>query len=130
MDARGLALREHMRAVKDAQQRANAYVDAYGGSFYDYFVMPNLLVELSPLAQEYDANRDGSLDQAEMVGYTEAWEKENGIMRFADGTSATAATAAAADLDGDGQISPQELSSFGRQIEQVIQILIRVAQHS
>jgi hypothetical protein len=44
-----------------------------------------------------------------MVKYTEAWEKENGIMRFADGTSATAATAASADLDGDGQISPQEL---------------------
>jgi len=110
MDAQGLALGEHMRAVKDAQQRANAYVDAYGGSFYDYFVMPNQLVELSPLAQEYDANRDGSLDQDEMVGYTEAWEKENGIMRFADGTSATAATAEAADLDGDGQISPQELS--------------------
>jgi len=109
MDARGLALLEHMRAVKENIQQANAYVDAYGGSFYDYFVMPNLLVELSPLAQEYDANRDGSLDQAEMVEYTEAWEKENGIMRFADGTSATAATAASADLDGDGQISPQEL---------------------
>jgi hypothetical protein len=109
MDARGLALLEHMRAVKENIQQTNAYVDAYGGSFYDYFVMPNLLVELSPLAQEYDANRDGSLDQAEMVKYTEAWEKENGIMRFADGTSATAATAASADLNGDGQISPQEL---------------------
>jgi hypothetical protein len=52
MDARGLALLEHMRAVKENIQQTNAYVDAYGGSFYDYFVMPNLLVELSPLAQE------------------------------------------------------------------------------
>ena len=109
MDAQGLALGEHMRAVKENIQQANAYVDAYGGSFYDYFVMPNLLVELSPLAQEYDANRDGSLDENEMLEYTRAWEEENGIMRFADGTSATAATAKAADLDGDGQISPQEL---------------------
>ena len=109
MDAQGLALGEHMRAVKENIQQTNAYVAEYGGSFWDYFVMPNLLVELSPLAQEYDADGNGSLDQAEMVEYTEAWEKENGIMRFADGTSATAATAASADLDGDGQISPQEL---------------------
>ena len=111
-EAERMAFEDHINTTIEAKDAAKEAAARYGGNWYEYYQLPNRAVELSQEFKSYDTDGDGTLSTQEMAEYQKDWEEDNGVMRFADGTSARSETAKAADLDGDGKISQQELAAW------------------
>jgi hypothetical protein len=112
LEAQRMAFEDHINTTIQAKDAAKEAAARYGGNWYEYYQLPNRAVELSQEFKLYDTDGDGTLSTQEMAEYQKDWEEDNGVMRFADGTSARSETAKAADLDGDGKISQQELAAW------------------
>jgi hypothetical protein len=112
LEAQRMAFEDHINTTIEAKDAAKEAAARYGGNWYEYYQLPNRAVELSQEFKLYDTDGDGTLSTQEMAEYQKDWEEDNGVMRFADGTSARSETAKAADLDGDGKISQQELAAW------------------
>ena len=102
---------QHIDTV-DAKKNAEAAVAIYGGTIDQYFTTPNQVSAAQLAITEFDADGDGSLSPQEMEEYVKNYELESGIMYFTDGTEAGGAVAQAADTDGDGVVSVEELAQF------------------
>jgi hypothetical protein len=112
LEAQRMAFEDHINTTIGAKDAAKEAAARYGGNWYEYYQLPNRAVELSQEFKLYDTDGDGTLSTQEMAEYQKDWEEDNGVMRFADGTSARSETAKAADLNGDGKISQQELAAW------------------
>ena len=111
-EAERLAFEDHFNATEESIDAAKNYAAVHGGNWWQYFQLPNREVELSVEYQPFDLDGDGALNTEEMAEYVKEWEIKNGIMYFQDGTEAGQAVAATADVDGDGQITPEELQAW------------------
>ena len=96
----------------DAIKNAEAAAEIYGGTVDQYFTTPNQVSAAQLAITQYDADGDGSLSPQEMDEYVKDYELESGIMYFTDGTEAGGSLAQAADTDGDGVVSVEELAQF------------------
>ena len=96
----------------DAIKNAEAAAEIYGGTVDQYFTTPNQVSAAQLAITQYDADGDGSLSPQEMDEYVKDYELESGVMYFTDGTEAGGSLAQAADTDGDGVVSVEELAQF------------------